>query len=95
LFKEHEAALTAITPTPCRWIKTIVRYRNDLTHHPAVEETREADRLELLQCIYVLRALLEFGFLRSISLDAAHIQKLAAKCHRYQQIRERFFKNMK
>lgn len=64
LFQEHEAALASAIPSPCRWIERIVRYRNDLTHHPVVDERPGVDRDALVQCNYVLRILLELCFLK-------------------------------
>jgi HEPN superfamily Apea-like protein len=91
LFKEHEAALLAAIPNPCGWINRIVDYRNNLTHHPVVEELPSVDRIELLQCIYVLRILVELCFLKSMSMSADEIRELSARSFRYQQIRQRFF----
>jgi hypothetical protein len=64
LFGEHEAALATAIPEPCRWIKRIVGHRNDLTHHPVVGDRSAFNHEEMLQCIYVLRMLIELCFLR-------------------------------
>ena len=94
LFKEHEAALRTAIPNPCSWINRIVDYRNDLTHHPVVDEQPALDRIELVQCNYVLRILLELCFLKSMGLSKEDIGRLSSRSSRYHQIRERFFKSV-
>jgi hypothetical protein len=91
LFREHEAGLAGAIPDPCGWIQRIVDYRNGLTHHPVASEEPERDKIELVQCNYVLQILLELCFLKSMSLDSETITALAKKCERYRKIRERFF----
>ena len=51
----------------------------------------DGDKIELIQCNYVLQILLELCFLKSMTLDAETIAALARKCDRYRKIRERFF----
>ncbi len=91
LFDEHDAALAAVIPSPRAWIDRIVNYRNDLTHHPVVEDRPDIDKIALVQCNYVLRIVLELCFLKSMAFDAGSIKRLANGCHRYRQIKERFF----
>ena len=92
LVKEHEAALSAAVPDPCSWVQTIVDYRNGFTHHPVADEaTPDRDKIELIQCNYVLQILLELCFLKSMTLESETIAALARKCARYRKIRERFF----
>ena len=91
LFKEHEAALAVLVPDPGGWIKTIVEYRNGFTHHPVAIENDERDKIELVQCNYVLQTLLEFCCLKSMALDAETITTLARTCDRYRKVKERFF----
>ena len=91
LFDEHDTALRAVLADLSDCIGRIVDYRNDLTHHPLVEERPEVDRIELVQCNYVLRILLELCFLKSMSIGRDQITNLALRCDRYQQIKRRFF----
>ena len=91
LFDEHQAALAAVIPSPREWIERIVAYRNDLTHHPIVENRPDVDKIALVQCNYVLRILLELCFLKSMAIDADAIRQLAAECPKYRQISQRFF----
>ena len=91
LFQEHEAALAVVIPSPREWIERIVNYRNDLTHHPAVNDRPDVDQNALLQCNAVLRTLLELCFLKSMEIDTDGITRLAENCTRYGQTRRRFF----
>ena len=91
LFEEHEASLATVVPDPCDWIGRIVEYRNNLTHHPVVEDRPAPERTELVQINYVLRMLLELCFLSAMSFTSDDIRKRAAACGRYEQIKERFF----
>ena len=93
LFREHEAAMAAVVPNPCDWIERIVDYRNTLTHHPVAEESPSTDKLDLVQCNYVLRILLECCFLKSMSLTADEIKVLADRNGQYKAIRSRFFES--
>ncbi len=92
LVKDHEAALAAAVPDPCSWVQTIIDYRNGFTHHPVTDEAvPDRDKIELIQCNYVLQILLELCFLKSMTLEEETIAALAKKCDRYRKIRERFF----
>jgi len=92
LVEEYEEALAALAPSPKEWVGRIVENRNNLTHHPLLDEEQSAPaQRALLQCNYVLRTLLEFCFLKSMAMSGAEIVELANRCRRYQQIRERFF----
>jgi hypothetical protein len=51
----------------------------------------DRDKIELIQCNYVLQILLELCFLKSMTLEEETIAALAKKCDRYRKIRERFF----
>ncbi|HEY0872717.1 MAG TPA: HEPN domain-containing protein, partial [Vicinamibacterales bacterium] len=94
LVKEHETALSAAVPDPCGWVQTIVDYRNGFTHHPVADETLpDRDKIELIQCNYVLQILLELCFLKSMALEEEAIAALARPCDRYRKIKERFFRD--
>jgi len=92
LFKEHEAALATVIPNPCGWVERIVDYRNDLTHHPVVDDRSDVDKIGLIRCNWVLRILLDLCFLKSMAIDAEGIKQLAEGCERYRQIKQRFFR---
>ena len=91
LFQEHEAALEALAMSPGGWVARIVDYRNVFTHHPDDEKPYDVNHEELLQCIYMLRALLECCFLRVMGIEPEQIAIFAKRSYRYQQIRNRFF----
>jgi hypothetical protein len=93
LVKEHETALSAAVADPCGWVQTIVEYRNGFTHHPVADEALpDRDKIELIQCNYVLQILLELCFLKSMALEEDAIAALARQCDRYRKIKERFFR---
>ena len=92
LFEEHAGALGAVVPSPVSWIERLVAYRNDFTHHPVVDERTDLDKEELVQCNFVLRILLELCFLKAMAFESKDIERLAKACHRYRQIKARFFR---
>ena len=49
------------------------------------------DRMEIICCNYVLQALLELCFLKSMGMTSAQITTLATRCARYGSIKRRFF----
>jgi hypothetical protein len=91
LFRQHEPALAAVIEKPCRWYGTIADYRNTFTHHPVLEERRDLNHEEVLQCIYILRILLELCFLKSMGISGEDATAWAKRCYPYLQIQERFF----
>jgi hypothetical protein len=96
LVTEHEAALTAVTPNPRKWLKKISDRRNSFTHHPVIDgQLHSIDREEIICCNYVLQTLLEFCFLKSMGMTSAQITTLAARCAKYDCIKRRFFADQK
>jgi hypothetical protein len=92
LITEHEAALTAVTANPRKWIKTIADRRNSFTHHPVIDrQLHSIDRMEIICCNYVLQTLLECCFLKSMGMTSAQITMFAARCARYGSVKRRFF----
>lgn len=92
LVTEHEAALAAVTPDPRKWVKKISDRRNSFTHHPVIDgQFHSIDKEEISCCNYVLQALLEFCFLKSMGMTSAQITTLAARCAKYGSIKRRFF----
>jgi hypothetical protein len=94
LLAEHEAALSSIVPEPRGWTGIITDHRNAFTHNPVVDDQPHSiDHEEIIRCNYVLQTLLEMCFLKSAGVTAEQTKTLAARCARYQGIRQRFFQS--
>lgn len=96
LVKDHEAALAAAVPDPCSWVQTIIDYRNGFTHHPVTDEAvPDRDKVELIQCNYVLQILLELCFLKSMTLEEETIAALAKSAIAIERSGNGFFVTMR
>jgi hypothetical protein len=91
LFREHEQALEKVVPDAERFIDPIVEQRNAFTPFPEDQAQLRPNTEDWLRYNFVLRALLDFCFLKAMGLSDETVRDLASRCEGYRGWTVRLF----